>query len=277
MKYKKILFTILLSSWTVFGLQAAPAIVAAENFYGGVAEQVAGPDATVTSILSNPNQDPHEFQSDAATAKAVADADIVIYSGLGYDDWMEKLLGVQGKPNRVVIRVADLIGAKDGDNPHIWYNPKTMPALVARLAEVLKKPDAVSEFAKTMQPLLEKIDALKPRTQGVKVTATEPVFGYMAEALGFQMLNYEYQLAVMNDTDPSFQETADFETSLKNGTAKVLFYNNQVSDPSTEQMQAIAKQNKVPVVGVSETQPTDAASYVDWMVSQLSALEAVLP
>jgi len=101
-------------------------IVAAENFYGGVVQQIAGDSAQVTSILNNPNQDPHEFTTDAATAKAVADADIVIYSGIGYDDWMEKLLGAQGKPGRVVIKVADLIGAKDGDNPHIWYDPKTM-------------------------------------------------------------------------------------------------------------------------------------------------------
>lgn len=113
---------------------ASTQIVAAENFYGGVASTVAGPDATVTSIMSNPNQDPHEFQTDAATAKAVADADIVIYSGIGYDDWMEKLLAVPGKESRTVIKVSELIGAKDGANPHIWYHPETMPALVAKLA-----------------------------------------------------------------------------------------------------------------------------------------------
>ena len=115
-------------------------IVAAENFYGGVAQQIAGNSADVTSIMSNPNQDPHEFTTDAATARAVADADIVIYNGIGSDDWMDKLLGAQGKSGRIVIRVADLIGAKAGDNPHIWYNPRTMPALAAKLVEILKQP-----------------------------------------------------------------------------------------------------------------------------------------
>jgi zinc/manganese transport system substrate-binding protein len=201
----------------------------------------------------------------------------VIYSGIGYDDWMEKLLAVPGKENRTVIKVAELIGAKDGDNPHIWYNPETMPALVAKLAEVLNKPDAVAAFAQEMQPLLDEIAALKPKTTGMKVTATEPVFGYMATALGMDMLNYEYQLATMNDTDPSFQQTADFENSLKSKTAKVLFYNNQVTDPSTQQMQSIAKASGVPIVGVSETQPPDATSYVGWMLSQLRELAAVLP
>ncbi len=255
---------------------AQPNIVAAENFYGSVAQQVA-PEARVTSILSNPNQDPHEFQTDAATAAAVAGADIVIYSGIGYDDWMERLLATGGKLNRTVIKVSDLIGAKDGDNPHIWYDPKTMPALVAKLAEVLKLPDAATDLSKTMQPLEEKIAALQPRSKGLKVTATEPVFGYMATALGMEMLNYDYQIAVMNDTEPSFQQTADFENSLKSKVAKVLFYNNQVTDPSTEQMRKLAQEHGVPVVGVSETMPPDASSYAAWMLSQLDALEKVLP
>ncbi len=128
---------------TTSGHAANLKIVAAENFYGGIAQQIAGDSAQVTSILNNPNQDPHEFTTDAATAKAVADADIVIYSGIGYDDWMEKLLGVPGKEGRVVIKVAELMGANDGDNPHIWYDPKTMPALAAKLADLLKTPDTL--------------------------------------------------------------------------------------------------------------------------------------
>ncbi len=251
-------------------------IVAAENFYGGVAAQVAGSSAKVTSIMNNPNQDPHEFQADAKTAKALADADIVIYSGIGYDTWMEKLLAAQGKSSRVVIKVSDLIGAKDGDNPHIWYDPKTMPALVAKLATVLNKPDAVAQFAHSMNPLLEKIAQLKKKTTGVKVTATEPVFGYMATALGMDMLNYDYQVAMMNDTEPSFKQTAAFEKSLTSKTAKILFYNSQVTNPSTKRMQEIAKSNGVPVVGVTETQPTEAKSYVQWMLSQLHGVESAL-
>jgi len=251
-------------------------VVAAENFYGGVAAEVL-PNATTTSILSNPNQDPHEFQTDARTAKAVADADIVIFSGIGYDDWMEKLLAVSGKPSQKVIKVSDLIGAKEGDNPHIWYNPKTMPALVGKLAEIENTPQAVSAFSAKMKPLLDKIEALKPRTTGMKVTATEPVFGYMAEALGFVMMNDGYQLAVMNGTEPSFQQNVDFEKSLQSKTAKILFYNNQVTDPSTEKMKTIARKSGLPIVGVSETQPPDADSYVAWMMAQLNALEAVLP
>jgi zinc/manganese transport system substrate-binding protein len=251
-------------------------IVAAENFYGGVARQIAGNSAEVASILSNPNQDPHDFTTDAATAKAVANADIVIYSGIGYDDWMNKLLGVQGKPGRIVIRVADLIGAKAGDNPHIWYDPRTMPALAEKLAEILKEPDNLAVFEKEMNAVTSKIAEIKSAHSGTVVTATEPVFGYMASALGFKMENYGFQLAVMNDTEPSFQQTSDFEKCLRDKTVKILFYNSQVTDPVTQRMQDIAKQSGVAVVGVTETQPPDAKSYADWMLAELNAVETTL-
>lgn len=251
-------------------------IVAAENFYGGVAQQIAGNSAKITSILSNPNQDPHEFTTDAATAKAVADADIVIYNGLGYDDWMNKLLGVQGKPTRIVIRVADLIGAKAGDNPHIWYDPRTMPALAARLAEILKRPENLAAFQKEMAAVTSKIAEIKAAKNGTVVTATEPVFGYMADALGFKMENYGFQLAVMNDTEISFQQASDFEKSLHNKSIKILFYNSQVTDPVTQREREIAKKLGVAVIGVTESQPPEARNYADWMLAELNQVEATL-
>jgi zinc/manganese transport system substrate-binding protein len=255
---------------------AALNIVAAENFYGGVAREIAGNSANVTSILSNPNQDPHEFTTDAATAKAVADADIVIYNGIGYDDWMDKLLGAQGKPGRIVIRVADLIGAKAGDNPHIWYNPRTMPALAAKLAEILKQPDNLAAFQKEMVAVTSKIAEIKSAKSGTVVTATEPVFGYMAGALGFKMENYGFQLAVMNDTEVSFQQASDFEKSLHDKSMKILFYNSQVTDPVTQRVQEIAKKLGVAVIGVTETQPPDTKKYTDWMLVELNHVAAAL-
>ena len=261
-------------------------IVAAENFYGGVAREIAGSDARITSILTNPNQDPHEFTTDAKTARAVADADIVIYSGIGYDSWMEKLLGTAGKPNRVVIDVADLIGRKDGDNPHIWYDPQTMPALGRKLVEVLSHANpaqagayqkALDAFRASMKPELDKIAELKATTSGVEVTATEPVFGYMADALGFKMLNFDFQVKIMNDSEPSAAETADFEKSLTSQEAKLLFFNSQVIDPTTDRLQKIARQVGVPIIGVTETQPPDQKSYAGWMLHQLTAIEAALP
>jgi len=267
--------------------QAEPLhIVAAENFYGGVARQIAGAGADVQSILNNPNQDPHEFTTSAATAKEVADADIVIYSGIDYDPWMDKLLGSGGKPGRVVINVANLIGAREGDNPHIWYDPQTMPALADRLASELAKRITqrravfqmhADQFKKSMKPELDKIAAIKAAAAGLEVTATEPVFGYMANALGFKMLNYDFQIQIMNDAEPTADETAAFEQSLKSRTAKILFYNRQVTDPTTDRIQKLAQASGVPIVGVTETQPPDQASYVDWMMHELDGVQAALP
>lgn len=255
---------------------AKTSIVAAENFYGGVAQEIAGNSADVTSIMSNPNQDPHEFTTDAATARAVANADIVIYNGLGYDDWMDKLLGAQGKPGRIVIRVADLIGAKSGDNPHIWYDPRTMTALAANLAVILKQPDNLAAFQKEMEAVTAKIAEIKSAHDGMVVTATEPVFGYMASALDFKMENYEFQLAVMNDTEISFQQAANFEKSLHDKSMKILFYNSQVTDPVTQRVQEIAKKLGVAVIGVTETQPPGAKNYADWMLAELNSVQTAL-
>lgn len=251
-------------------------IVAAENFYGGVAQEIAGNSAAITSIMSNPNQDPHEFTTDAATAVAVANADIVIYNGIGYDDWMDKLLGAQGKPGRVVIRVADLIGAKPGDNPHIWYDPHTMTALAANLAVILKQPENLAAFQKEMEAVTSKIAEIKSAHSGTVVTATEPVFGYMADALGFRMENYEFQLAVMNDTDVTFQQASDFAKSLHDKSMKILFYNSQVTDPVTQREQETAKKLGVNVIGVTETQPLNAKDYADWMLGELNQVEMTL-
>jgi len=251
-------------------------IVAAENFYGGVARQIAGDSAAITSILDNPHQDPHEFASDAVTAKAVADADIVIYNGLGYDDWMEKLLAAQGKAGRVVIRVADLINATNGDNPHIWYDPRTMPALAAKLADILQQTNTLATFQKEMDSVTAKIAEIKSMHAGTTVTATEPVFGWMIDALGFKSANEGFQLAVMNDAEPSFQQTADFEKSLNEKTVKILFYNHQVTDPTTQRMMELAQKSGVPIVGVTETQPPEAKDYADWMLTELNATEAAL-
>ena len=260
-------------------------IVAAENFYGGIAHRIAGTSASITSILTNPNQDPHEFASSASTAKAMADADIVIYSGIDYDPWVDKLLSSQGKPDRVVINVSHLIGAKEGDNPHIWYDPKTMPALADRLVEVLSKfhaeeastfAEKASAFKEAMKPELAEIAAIKALASGASVTATEPVFGYMAEALGLKMLNNDFQIKIMNDSEPSAAQTAAFEQSLRSHQATILFYNSQVTDPTTARIQKIAQEAHVPIVGVTETQPPDQPSYIAWMMHQLDGVQAAL-
>jgi zinc/manganese transport system substrate-binding protein len=265
---------------------AAPVeLVAAENFYGDVARQIGGPDVAVMSILSNPDQDPHLFEASPSTARAIAAARIVIYNGVDYDPWAAKLLGASSAAQRSVIVVAQLIGRKAGDNPHIWYDPATMPALAKVLADELGSADPahraeyqqrLAQFRQSLQPVTAKIAALRQRLAGTEVTATEPVFGYMLAALGMKVRNPGFQLAVMNNTEPSPSEVAAFENDLKTHRVRLLIYNGQASDRVAERMVAIAKAAHVPVVAVSETEPP-GTTYQAWLLSELDAIDRALP
>ncbi|HEV2300283.1 MAG TPA: zinc ABC transporter substrate-binding protein, partial [Stellaceae bacterium] len=240
------------------------AVVAAENFYGDIAQQIGGPRVKVTSILSNPDQDPHLFEPSPSVARALSAARIVVYNGIDYDPWMAKLLRAAAGRQRTVIVVGELVGKKAGDNPHVWYDPKTMPALAKALAAELGAGDPahralyqerLERFARSMQQIEAKVAALRKRLAGAPVTATEPVFGYMLAALGLKTRNARFQLAVMNNTEPSASDVAAFENDLENRRVALLVYNSQAAGPVARRMMAIAKASHIPVVGASETEP----------------------
>lgn len=260
------------------------AVVATENFYGDIARQIGGDRVAVVSIMSNPDQDPHLFETTPATVRQIAKAQIVIVNGANYDPWMEKLLAATSRAGRVVITAADLTGRKAGDNPHLWYDPATMPAVATAFADALTKTDAVhaSDYAARLKATLETLERitarvaqLKAKHAGAAVTATEPVFGPMAEALGLTMRNQRFQLAMMNDTEPSARDLAAFERDLKERKVRVLIYNSQVSEKLTERLREIATRSKVPVVGVTETMPANT-SFQDWVLGELDALDKAL-
>jgi len=259
-------------------------IVAAENFYGDIASQVGGDKVAVTSILSNPDDDPHLFEASASTAKALADAQIVIVNGVDYDPWMEKLLGANKSASRREILVAALAHKKAGDNPHLWYDPATVKAVGNSLSVALAVVDpahrsdyqkAGAAFAASLEPLEAKIAEMRKKYSGQPVAASEPVFGYMAELLGLKMQDEKFALAVMNNTEPSASEVAGFENDLKGHKVKAMLYNAQASEPAVQRLVQMAKDNKIPVVGVSETEPADG-TYQTWMLGQLDALDKAL-
>ena len=260
-------------------------IVAAENFYGDVAQQIGGSAVKVTSILSNPDQDPHLFEASPSVARSLSGARIVIYSGIDYDPWMEKLLNASKSPDRKVIVAADLVGKKTGDNPHIWYDPATVLTLARTLSDTLAIVDPANKagyeerlaaFQSSIKPVQDKIAELKGRLAGTPATATEPVFGYMFEALGMTVRNQSFQLSVMNDTEPSASDVAAFEEDLKTGKVKMLVHNSQASDALAERMVKLATEHKIPVVGADETEPP-GKTYQAWMAGELEAVDQALP
>ncbi|MFM0034245.1 metal ABC transporter solute-binding protein [Paraburkholderia strydomiana] len=259
-------------------------VVAAENFYGDVVQQLGGDRVDVTSILSNPDQDPHLFEASPKTARALQHASLVIYNGADYDPWMAKLLAASKGAKRTTIVAADLTGRKSGDNPHLWYDPATMPKVARAVSDALVAADPahksaydanLAKFLASLKPIDAKVAELHGRYAGAPVTATEPVFGYMSDALGLTMRNQRFQLAAMNDTEASAADIAAFERDLREKRVRVLIYNSQATEALTQRMLKLAQQSQVPTMSVTETQPA-GETYQTWMLTQLDALGAAL-
>jgi len=279
-------------AWLALALAvgAAPAsadpvkIVAAENFYGDIAKQIGGDDVSVVSILSNPDDDPHLFEASVTTAKDLATAQIAIRNGVDYDPWMEKLLRAHKASARKEINVADLVGRKAGDNPHLWYDPATMKAAARALTADLVAVDAAHKgdyeagevkFIESLKALDAKIADMKAKYPNAPVAASEPVFGYQASLIGLDVRDEKFALAVMNNAEPAASDVAAFEDDLKGRKVKAMLFNAQASEPTVARLVKMAKDNSIPVVGVSETEPP-GETYQEWMLSQLDALDAAL-
>ena len=270
------------------GAAAAPsrvAVVAAENFYGDLVGQIGGDHVSVTSIIVDPTVDPHEYEVSAKDGAAVANARLVIQNGLGYDSFMTRLLKASPGRDRKLIVVGTLVGRKDGDNPHIWYAPATMPRLAQVVAETLVGLDPANAasyrsrlgaFTASMKRLNDEVARLRARYAGTPVGATEPVFGYMSDALGLKVLTPRaFQKAVEEGEEPPAAAVAQMEDQLRTHRVRTLLYNLQTVTPITTKVRQRAKQLGIPVVGVTETEPP-GKTYQQWMLGQLAQLDAAL-
>lgn len=261
-------------------------VVAAENFWGSLASQVGGKNVNVTSIVSDPNADPHEYESNAENAREFADADYVIENGAGYDSWADKLLSASSNPQRKVLNVSDLLEKKEGDNPHFWYSPNYVNQVVAKMESDLISIDPAhkNDYEQNYQNLKlslsqyqNRISDIKQKFGGTKVAATEDIFAYLAAPAGLDLISPpEFIEAVAEGNDPPAGSIVEFENQLKNKEPQVLVYNQQTVTPLTENIKKLAADEEIPVIGVTETiQPPDV-SFQDWMNSELIALENAL-
>jgi zinc/manganese transport system substrate-binding protein len=261
-------------------------VLGTENFYADLLAQIGGSRVTVSSLLNDPNADPHEFEASPQAAKTVADAKIVIVNDIGYDDFMQKLLAASTKPDRVVINVKDVLGVKGDVNAHVWYDPQTMPKVADAVTVALSKldPQNASYFAAqkakylaSLKPITDKIATLKGKYSGAPVAFTEPVAEYLTDAIGLVVKTPEgFMKAIEQGTDPAPADVAAERDLLTGKKVKALLYNSQVTSPLTAGIRALAESNGVPVVGVAETIPPEFKSFQDWMLSQLDALEKAL-
>jgi len=260
-------------------------IVAAENFYGEVAIAVGGEQVEVTSILNNPETDPHDFEPTPEASKAVHDAKVIIYNGVGYDEWMKKLIDASGDAaNKTLIAVgSDVAGKKEGDNEHVWYNPETMPSYAKLLAEKLGKLDpAHSEqykkqadtYIASLAGFTSLVKELK-QASPVPIAVSEPVFDYMADALNLNVTDKKFEMAAEEETDPAPADVAQLQNDIKDKKIKMFINNIQASSTTVKNMVDLAAKSRLPVIEVTETLPA-GKNYSQWMIDQLNQIKAAL-
>jgi zinc/manganese transport system substrate-binding protein len=261
-------------------------VIAGENFWGSIASQLGGTHVSVSSIVTNPNTDPHEYESSATDARAFATADYVILNGAGYDDWGQKLFAANPSSSRKLFTVADLLHKKAGDNPHFWYNPDWIEKVADRITADYQALDSADSayftqqreaFRSALQPYHDAVAQIRSTFTAVAVGSTESIFVYMAQALGLSLISPpEFMQAISEGTDPPAQSVAEFQNQVSHHAIKVLVYNRQTSTPITENLKQLAANNSIPVVGISETVQPATSSFQDWQTSQLNALRAAL-
>lgn len=261
-------------------------VVAGENFWGSLVSQLGGSKVNVLSIVSDPNADPHEYESNASDARAIATANYVVLNGAGYDSWANKLLSASPNSNRKVLTVATLLGKKDGDNPHFWYNPAYVNKVIFQMEQNLislapsDKGYFQQQYANLQSSLAgyqDRITSIKHQFGGTKVAATEDIFAYLAQAAGLNLVSPPaFTQAVAEGNDPPTNSVVQFQQQLQSGQVKVLVYNEQTVTPLTNTIKQLAAQQNIPVVGVTETvQPPDTTFQV-WMNAELIDLENAL-
>ena len=260
--------------------------VGAENEYANVVAQIGGRFVKVSAIMRNPRADPHSFEASPKVARLVAAARLVVQNGLGYDTFMQDIENASPNPSRRVIIVQQLLRKPASTrNPHLWYSPRTMPAVAKAVARDLSALDPahrrafqrnLSRFDRSLGAWTRAISKLRAKFAGTPVATTEPVADYLLQAAGLRNSTpFSFQASVMNGVDPSPQDVALVEHLLSARKVKALVYNRQVTDTLTAALVADARRAHVPVVGVDETMPP-GDDYQRWMVTTVLSLERAL-
>ena len=261
--------------------------IGAENEYANVLAQIGGKYVSVSSILNNPNTDPHTFEASASVAEEVASAQLIVQNGVGYDSFMNNIEAASPNAKRKVIVVQDVLGLPtDTSNPHLWYKPTTMPAVATAMVKALDKlapthaayfKANLATFDASLQPWLSAIAAFKLHHPRTPVAVTEPVADYLLQAMGAKILTpFVFQADIMNGVDPAPEDVTLEDSFFTKHEVKLFCYNEQVVDALTSSIRQTAVSAHVPVVGVYETMPTPGYTYQTWMLAEVKAIEAAV-
>jgi zinc/manganese transport system substrate-binding protein len=262
-------------------------VVAAENFWGSIAAQLAGGRASVASIIVNPSVDPHSYEPTAQDARTMAGANMVIVNGLGYDSWASKLLGASRLSGRVVLNVGRLLALKEGDNPHRWYFPSNVHAVVNEIVAEYDKLDPADSayFSKQKQIFetqgLARYDRLRREIRasysGVPVGYSESIFQGLGEDLGLELLTpYSFAKAITEGVDVTAPDKQAVDSQALQHKIRVWIFNSQNVTPDVQRVNQIATEQHIPIATVTETLSPASASFEQWQVSQLEGLVRAL-
>jgi zinc/manganese transport system substrate-binding protein len=269
------------------GQSAKIAVVAAENFWGSIATQLGGEHVAVRSIVASPDADPHDYEPTPADGRALATAQYVIENGVGYDPWVAKLVSANPAPARSVLTVGDLVGVKEGGNPHRWYSPDDVHQVIERItADYIRIDPADAGYFDQQKQAYETqglarynqlIGEIKSKYSGTPLGASESIVTPLAEDLGLRMATPEPFLdAVSEGTDPTAADKITVDQQIKTKQIKVFVFNSQNSTPDVAALVTAAKDQGIPVATVTETLVPATASFQDWQVAQLEGIEQAL-
>ncbi len=261
-------------------------VTAAENFWGSIAGQIGGEHAHVVSIITNPNTDPHSYEPTAADARRLAQAQLVVENGLGYDPWVPKLLSADTVPV-TTLDVGARLGLVDGDNPHRWYNPDDVQVVIKQLVADFQHldPGDSAYFARqrtrfdtmALKPYAAATATIKARYSGTPVGASESIFAMLAPALGLDLITPpSFLKAISEGTDVSIADKETIDTQIRTHQIKIYVYNSQNVTPDVQVQLNEVKAEHIPYATITETLQPASATYQAWQTKQLLGIEAAL-
>ncbi|MDH6120883.1 zinc/manganese transport system substrate-binding protein [Kitasatospora sp. GAS204A] len=262
-------------------------VVAAENFWGSIATQLGGSHVKVSSIITNPDTDPHSYEPTAADGRTIAGADYAITNGIGYDAWSDKLLAANPAPNRTALKVGDLVGKKEGDNPHQWYSHDSVYKVIDQITADYKKMDPAdaayfdsqkqSFETQTLAQYNQLESDIKAKYADTPIGASESIVTPLAESVGLKMLTPETFLdAESEGTDPTAADKSTIDQQIATKAIKIYVYNTQNSNPDVVAQVNAAKAQGIPVAEVTETLAPASSTFQDWQTKELQGIADAL-
>jgi zinc/manganese transport system substrate-binding protein len=261
-------------------------VVAAENFWGSIVSQLGGTHARVVSIIDNPNTDPHAYEPRAIDARLLADAQMAVENGAGYDPWMPRLLAADGG-NRIVLDVGSLVGVAPGGNPHLWYDPSYVEQFIkATTADLVQADPADRAYFMARRTTYEQVGLagyraallrIRARFAGTPVGASESIVAYLCRAVGLDLVTpASFLRAVSEGSDVSAVDTAAIGRQIRTRAIAVYLENTQNLTPDVQAQVSAARAAGIPRTSVTETLEPATTSFQAWQTAQLDSLYVAL-